>query len=413
MGKQSSRIYFQGKDHKDICFNNRYSSAMMLRNEIVWKKIYQFDGIFSFSPTSFYDSFSNYLEKKTYKLYDISGKTNNDHSFFFIKNKLVSCYTLFSDNSLVISCSDDMAIFKEVYKRKMGNLQYADASHATAINDDIVCVWVNSKKTINGKTENDLTFILHSFLQDKNVEYTINNAKVYTVLNNEIGNHEGKIILVLVTGDKKYKYLLLDMEGYLLTECLVDKSGTDKRSPFMYYNNKFYYAKRTAKKDENNKDKYIYEVKSFDTNNEEYTVCTFKITSKPYDTYGDHAAWGIRNFTSRVNDKTYIIHDRIIKFSEDRNSATVEEFNGVNFYIDKYKNQKKIGKFNFVIDTNLKTNLYTCPFVIINNKLDRNCMVFHLTENTNDNEFYYVLIRDLFESSNNVAIFDDKFPGGG
>lgn len=42
MGKQSSRIYFQGQDHKDIWFQGKYHNAMYIGNQLVWKKIYDY-----------------------------------------------------------------------------------------------------------------------------------------------------------------------------------------------------------------------------------------------------------------------------------------------------------------------------------------------------------------------------------
>lgn len=39
MGKQSSRIYFQGKDHKDIWFRGNYHNSMYIGSQLVWKKI--------------------------------------------------------------------------------------------------------------------------------------------------------------------------------------------------------------------------------------------------------------------------------------------------------------------------------------------------------------------------------------
>lgn len=41
MGKQSSRIYFQGKDHKDIYFKGQYHTAMYKGNQLIWKKIFE------------------------------------------------------------------------------------------------------------------------------------------------------------------------------------------------------------------------------------------------------------------------------------------------------------------------------------------------------------------------------------
>lgn len=40
MGKQSSRIYYQGKDHKDIYFQGKYHEKIYKGNVLVWEKIY-------------------------------------------------------------------------------------------------------------------------------------------------------------------------------------------------------------------------------------------------------------------------------------------------------------------------------------------------------------------------------------
>lgn len=39
MGKQSSRLYFQGKDHKDIYYQGHYHDAMYIGSTLVWEKI--------------------------------------------------------------------------------------------------------------------------------------------------------------------------------------------------------------------------------------------------------------------------------------------------------------------------------------------------------------------------------------
>lgn len=39
MGRQSSRIYFQGKDHKDIYFQGHYHDRMYIGSQLVWEKI--------------------------------------------------------------------------------------------------------------------------------------------------------------------------------------------------------------------------------------------------------------------------------------------------------------------------------------------------------------------------------------
>lgn len=39
MGKQSARIYFQGKDHKEIYYQGHYHDAMYIGNTLVWEKL--------------------------------------------------------------------------------------------------------------------------------------------------------------------------------------------------------------------------------------------------------------------------------------------------------------------------------------------------------------------------------------
>lgn len=39
MGKQSARLYYQRKDHKDIHYNGMYHNAMMFNGELVWRKL--------------------------------------------------------------------------------------------------------------------------------------------------------------------------------------------------------------------------------------------------------------------------------------------------------------------------------------------------------------------------------------
>lgn len=53
MGKQSARMYYQGKDHKDIYFHYNYHDAMYKGSNLVWKKIYP-DRYFFSSVEDFY-----------------------------------------------------------------------------------------------------------------------------------------------------------------------------------------------------------------------------------------------------------------------------------------------------------------------------------------------------------------------
>ncbi len=41
MGKQSARLYYQGKDHKDIYFRGNYHTAMYIGSLLAWEKLYE------------------------------------------------------------------------------------------------------------------------------------------------------------------------------------------------------------------------------------------------------------------------------------------------------------------------------------------------------------------------------------
>lgn len=55
MGKQSARLYYRGKDHKDIYFQGKYHNAMIVRKEdkpeLVWRKLYD-EGYFVYTRLS-------------------------------------------------------------------------------------------------------------------------------------------------------------------------------------------------------------------------------------------------------------------------------------------------------------------------------------------------------------------------
>lgn len=64
MGLQSSRIYYNTKDHKDICYNGHYHKAMYIGNQLVWEKknnIYESD-----------------IDVSAYYMYE-GGNTNPNH----------------------------------------------------------------------------------------------------------------------------------------------------------------------------------------------------------------------------------------------------------------------------------------------------------------------------------------------
>ena len=59
--RQSSRIYFVGKDHKDIYFQGHYHDKMYIGSQLVWEKLKGREYIFDFR-------FDYYEEEKEYYL---------------------------------------------------------------------------------------------------------------------------------------------------------------------------------------------------------------------------------------------------------------------------------------------------------------------------------------------------------
>ena len=71
--------------------------------------------------------------------------------------------------------------------------------------------------------------------------------------------------------------------------------------------------------------------------------------------------------------------------------------------------QKKVGTINYSFEESTDGNLYSGPYVIENGQVNRNCMVDYMTKNENgERTSYIVLVKDLFESDNNIAICIDE-----
>lgn len=66
MGAQSSRLYFDGKDHKDIYYQGKYHTAMYKGNQLVWAKA-EIEDV-SFPPN--YPVYFKEIDGKLYGIYD-------------------------------------------------------------------------------------------------------------------------------------------------------------------------------------------------------------------------------------------------------------------------------------------------------------------------------------------------------
>lgn len=401
MGKQSSRIYFQGKDHKDIWFNNRYSSAMMLKNEIVWKKINKWNGVFS-GAVSF---FGNYIEKKGYRFIDYLPISWPEYQP--LKNGMAYFYEC--DNNMIISFSNDMSILNELYKRPINDTELIYNYTTGIINDDTICGQIRRNEIVSGKLKKDVIIFLYSFSENKYIEYLLENSEIDNAyFNRELYNFSDKYLCSIKKTNGDYEYIMADMEGYTSIKRLENENYIIRGNPFLYYDNKFYFVRRTAISDETSptKARYIYQLCYFNKEVEENTVCLIKNSTSHY--HVTESSLSLFRDITRLNENTYIFNDCIINFENNKSLATVSDFSGFNFLINKYKGKEKVGEITISItQENINLNLMWSPYLIENNKINRNCMVGNYTEIDEEKNYsnYIVLIRDLFESENNCAIY--------
>lgn len=83
MGRQSSRIYYQECDHKDIYFQGNYHKAMYLGNELIWeKKGYHYIGRIwvEFEPYTFKQGYPDCENKMASKL-EFTFYSKSEHPF--------------------------------------------------------------------------------------------------------------------------------------------------------------------------------------------------------------------------------------------------------------------------------------------------------------------------------------------
>lgn len=82
MGKQSSRIYFQGKDHKDIYFKGQYHTFMYKGKQLMWEKIFDNCYIFILSK----HLIVVYPKIKECRVFNIPVSTKYTGTYLFSKN---------------------------------------------------------------------------------------------------------------------------------------------------------------------------------------------------------------------------------------------------------------------------------------------------------------------------------------
>lgn len=112
MGKQSSRIYYQGKDHKDIYFQRKFHTKMYVGNKIVWEKLL---------PENFLVTQTS-AENSLFLIYDIQRKLF-DVMPFNGENNMFSVWKHVG-NSMFINISGKAYFSTDIYKFQTVNNNY-------------------------------------------------------------------------------------------------------------------------------------------------------------------------------------------------------------------------------------------------------------------------------------------------
>ena len=107
MGKQSARLYYQGKDHKDIFFQGKYHDAMYVGSKLVWHKIKK-EGYFSIIICDPYKDKTSGLDKTLILIFD--EKTNKFEFIKLIYHGVIDGSVIHYGSSCVVCDSEQIFI---------------------------------------------------------------------------------------------------------------------------------------------------------------------------------------------------------------------------------------------------------------------------------------------------------------
>lgn len=205
MGKQSARLYYRGKDHKDIYFQGKYHNAMIVRKEddaeLVWRKLYD-EGYFVYTRWTLAFSTYSYNTAILYPKYKIREFYSDNAQNTYHSNKYLARKYAYSSLGAIVSADG------KLWKRIEGNnTEVAVMPKADGI------VIVNSE----GGTRRKYTYISY-----ENGKYDEENALVVysdldaeTATSNSIFNTTGitDFLLLLDNSKSPYKAFAVDMSG--------------------------------------------------------------------------------------------------------------------------------------------------------------------------------------------------------
>lgn len=385
MGKQSSRIYFQGKDHKDIWFQGNYHVAMYIGNQLVWEKLPIGKTIYFLENDSRLADYKNkegYFEKR----------------LFPIENGFLSVFDGF------IQYSKDLTSWKELYEID----ENYDIYSIRLLNGDELY----GLKSIQEESVYNTTVFRYSFKEKYYSEIELESTeRIYSayLFCSYTGDY---FIQNSRTGSTGITLYRVNKNGY--SEINVPSNSTSGNT--RYYRSGIFYAIEEK----------AYFIKQVVTRSGAQSVHTNILSY--YDENGDeNEVCDIDSWVSNVwNDNTpntsliYVLDEEnhkiyykgyLVTINKNGKNAISEQFSlNIEFNINTYANGKKEENsltFNNVNYLTTSSNNPCHNTRLENGIIKRDCVVYstaRYNEETESYDSYLVMIRDFFYSENNFAI---------
>lgn len=171
MGRQSSRIYFNGQDHKEIYFNGHYHKAMYIGSQLVWEKLnseYEQDKYINVADYSIYDGETYFV----CYLYDDSNNQDTRMGVYIGKfNKDKICVDLLYkieeiegyNRYLIHACKDGIVLIKYDYKFSESNSKNIPIIQIAGLD---IRKDTEFKKVGKGSFTEDTTIFVPPFMQN-------------------------------------------------------------------------------------------------------------------------------------------------------------------------------------------------------------------------------------------------------
>ena len=257
MGKQSARLYFQGKDHKDIFFKNHYHCAMYKGSNLVWQKIIG-DNLFfeNHYGTGFMENCFDYKEK--YKINGAKYIVMVDGVLFKIgseknKNGLYSLYYSVGGMGWKVCCEN--TLFGSIYG---GQVQEHKGVLYQLVKDDSVykvamysCKKNEYKEIVAGDGDNTKLITVNSGTSDLFAYCDVDTRKTCW----------------LIGWDESYKAVISGKDIYMGYPPFVTRSGA-----LFSMRNKIYFIKETTNSVSKNIEETVIMLCSLDKNGKETKV---------------------------------------------------------------------------------------------------------------------------------------------